>query len=43
VIAIEMHFLPNVYVTCEECKGGATTARPSRSGTAASPSPRCWT
>ncbi len=21
VIAIEMHFLPNVYVTCEECKG----------------------
>ena len=21
VIAIEMHFLPNVYVTCDECKG----------------------
>jgi excinuclease ABC subunit A len=21
VMAIEMHFLPNVYVTCEECKG----------------------
>jgi excinuclease ABC subunit A len=21
VIAVEMHFLPNVYVTCEECKG----------------------
>ncbi len=21
VIAIEMHFLPNVYVTCQECKG----------------------
>ena len=21
VISIEMHFLPNVYVTCEECKG----------------------
>src|SRR5439155_76493 len=21
VIAIEMHFLPDVYVTCEECKG----------------------
>ena len=21
VIAIEMHFLPNVYVTCEQCKG----------------------
>ena len=21
VIAIEMHFLPNVYVTCEDCKG----------------------
>src|SRR5947209_12847207 len=21
VIAIEMHFLPDVYVTCEQCKG----------------------
>src|SRR5204862_6831396 len=21
VIVIEMHFLPNVYVTCEQCKG----------------------
>jgi len=26
VIAIEMHFLPNVYVTCEQCKGRATIA-----------------
>ena len=29
VIAIEMHFLPNVYVTCEPCKGRVTTARRS--------------
>ncbi len=27
VIAIEMHFLPNVYVTCEECKGPPLQSR----------------
>jgi len=25
-----MHFLPDVYVPCEVCKAGATTARPSK-------------
>ena len=36
VIAIEMHFLPDVYVTCEQCKGAATTARRSTFSTEAS-------
>jgi len=34
-MAIEMHFLPDVYVTCEHARGGATTARRSRSSIAA--------
>jgi len=25
---VEMHFLPNVFVTCEVCKAGATTTPP---------------
>ena len=31
VIAIEMHFPPDVYVTCEQCRAGATTGRRSTS------------
>ena len=40
-IKIEMHFLPDVYVPCEVCKGSATTARRSRSGSRARASPTC--
>jgi Excinuclease ABC subunit A len=30
VIRIEMNFLPDVYVDCEECKGSGTTVRRSK-------------
>jgi len=30
MIKIEMHFLPDIYVPCEVCRGVATTARRSR-------------
>ena len=33
VTRVEMHFLPEMFVTCECAEGGATTARPWRSNT----------
>ena len=30
VIRYEMHFLPDVYVACEECRGAGSTPRRSR-------------
>ncbi len=38
---VEMHFLPNVYVTCEVCKGSATTTRPCACSSRGRASPRC--
>ena len=47
VIKIEMHFLPDVYVTCDICKGKRynreTLEVKFRDCSAASPSPRSWT
>ena len=43
VIQIEMHFLPDVYVTCDVATASATTARRWKSCSAASRSPTCST
>ena len=40
---IEMNFLPDVYVTCEVCRGAATTPKRFRCGTKAIRFPICWT
>ena len=43
VIAIEMHFLPDVYVTCEQCKGRRYNRETSRSSIGTSRLPTCST
>jgi excinuclease UvrABC ATPase subunit len=43
LIRVEMHFLPDVYVSATSATAGATTARRWRSATRARPSTRCWT
>ena len=41
MIAIEMHFLPDVYVTCEECKGRSYNRETLEVQYAASRLPTC--
>jgi excinuclease ABC subunit A len=43
VIKIEMHFLPDVYVTCDVCTANATIAKRWKCSSRASPLPMCWT
>jgi excinuclease ABC subunit A len=43
VIKIEMHFLPDVYVSATSARARATTAKRSTSSSARNPSPTCWT
>lgn len=42
IIKIEMHFLPDIYVPCEVCKGNATTAKRSKSNIKARTSLKYW-
>jgi excinuclease ABC subunit A len=43
VIKIEMHFLPDVYVTCDACHGKRYNRETLEISSRASPSPTCWT
>ena len=42
LIKIAMHFLPDIYITCDTCKGEDITGKPCRSGTAARTLPTSW-
>jgi hypothetical protein len=43
VIKIEMHFLPDVYVTCDVCHGKRYNRETLDISSRASRSPTCWT
>ena len=42
-IKIEMHFLPDVYVPCEQCDGKRYNRETLEVGSRARPLPTCWT
>jgi excinuclease ABC subunit A len=43
LIKIEMHFLPDVYVTCEECNGKRYNRETLEVNSRVIPLPMCWT